>query len=332
MIRFDREAPGGGLDAYVQIKNGKAEIVFVIYLALQQPGLNRLPDQPIRDKLAVIDIRMYDEKGAEAARMRCKVGRPAEGDGGEPDLDGKPGFMAAADKKWNLTTHTLLIYPHLWNAADAPYLYEVRASVTEDHQITDTLEILCPIFSMSNIPQKGFFLNEKPFSLHAVRYHVDENWFQNLEGDLKILKDLGANCICPDRLPTERSFYAECLKKGMIVWQLTGDNEHLPVFCGDEKALLNPDRGKQESFYLYQSRFSRQNVLYICNPEKKPVPGGSTCVTVYSNQKRVALYLDGILHEFKESAPVFRFEDVPVKREQTVISAQAGEQYISVTL
>lgn len=340
MIRFDQEAPAGGLDVYVQPKNGKAEITFVLYLTELESGSEQHGKgqghlaEPQRDLellaesekagIAVINIKMFTENGEEAARM-CLEAETTE---------------TVACRKWTLTTRTLLIYPHLWNASEAPYLYEIKASITENHQITDTMEILCPICQMSYIPQKGFFLNDKPFTLHAVRYHVDRNWFQYLEKDLELLQELGANCICPDEFPAERSFYTECLKKGMIVWKTISKAEHLPSFCGDKKALLHPDRSKRESFYLYKACWSRQNVLYICDPgkitgsaaEKVPVSDGTTCVTVYSNQKRIALYVDGILHEFKESAPIFRFEDVPVKGEHTVISAQAGDRYLSVTL
>lgn len=350
MIRFDQEAPAGGLDVYVQLKNGKAEITFVMYLKEAEAGPEHPAGQQAKagqerptgqqaDGIALINIKMFNENGEEAARVCLKV--------------------EAAVAERPLTTRTLLIYPHLWNSTDAPHLYEIKATITEEHQISDTIEILCPICHMSNVLQKGFFLNEKPFTLHAVRYHVEQNWFQYLEEDLKLLRELGANCICPDHLPQERSFYAECLERGIIVWKLTGDAENLPVFCGEEKALLRPDRSRREAFYLYKACWSRQSVLYICNPWKTPdrslafggihvseesaVSGAgvipetvaTSCtisVTVYSNRKRIALYVNGILHEFKESAPIFRFEDVPVKGEHTVISAQAGDMYYSLTL
>lgn len=334
MIRFDREAPGGGLDVYVKLRNGKAEITFTVYLTEDgaedqmvnkaQPGIfsekssQQTPEtRQTLERSPVIDIEMYDEKDQEAARMRLKAAGGTE---------------ATVDSDWSLSTRTLLIYPHLWRGSDNPCLYRIKASITENQQIVDTLQITCPICSMSRIPEKGFYLNEKPLLLHAVRYQVEQTWPEYLDTDLELLQELGANCICPDHFPEDRTFYTKCLEKGIIVWKTPEGPDNLPLFCGNEHALLSPDRTKRhDRFYLYQACWSNRNVLHSCTPHLAQ-DYTNTSLTIYSNQKRVALYVDGILHEFKDSPPIFQFEDIPVRKAPTVITAQAGDHYLSLTI
>lgn len=309
MIIFDKEAPGGGVDAYSVIENGKAEVRFTIYLTQAARQDSALPSG--ESGASRVELTMYDPKGREAARMVLKA----------------EGVLPEA-----LTTRTLLIYPQLWQSVDSPLLYRVRALLLAGEEIADRKEFVYPICSMSSIGGKGFFLNDKPFTLHAVRYPVTSNWREYLEKDLDILLELGANCICPDRFVRDSMFYEMCLHKGLIIWKLAGGGDRLPLLWGDQKALLSHDRlRRKDLFYYYQACWSDRDVLHICSHARTPRPGTTASAVVYSNQKKVALYVNGILQEFKQSPPEFIFEDIPVKGEHTVISAQAGECFTSVT-
>jgi len=305
MIRFDKEAPGEGVDYYVTLQNAKAEIHFRIYLRDDS-------EESRTGKKTMVELYLRDEKGMEAARMSLKA-----------ELCGEA------------TARTLLIYPHLWDASEHYGLYHLRADIVSEGKITDTLEICCAVTEVRMIPENGLYVNGKPFALRGVQYDPKENWQTYLAQDLKIMRQLGANCICLEELPVESAFYRQCLESGIFIWKNAGKNRNIPFFIRGEEGLVSDDRKyRRDRFYYYQACWSRQEVLHVCTPSSvgKTTVGESAVVTVYSNQKRVALYVNGILHEFKESAPVFRFEDVPLRGEQTVITAQAGEHYSSVTI
>lgn len=307
MIRFDKEAPGGGVDAYTVIENGKAEIYFKVYL---------VESSAMED--CAVEITMFDPKGKEAARMRL---RP------------KRGLVSAEfSLTASLTTRTLLIYPQLWQSVTNPLLYRVKAHIISGETVLDAKEFLYPICSMRSIPGKGFLLNQKPFALQAVRYPVTKDWRKYLDKDLELLVELGANCICPDRFPRDNMFYEKCLEKGMIIWKLVADDLSIPRLWGGDTPLVSVDRlRRQDLFYYYQAIWSNREVLHICDHEKTPRPGTTASAVVYSNQKKVALYVNGILQEFKQTPPEFVFEDIAVKGEHTVVSVQAGECFASVT-
>lgn len=320
-MKFDREAPGGGLDISSFVENAKAEIFFTVYLISEQPEGEAWADS------GLVKITVYDEGGEEAACLWIPAGKKSAEYEGQKSAAGNSLIRTVSSR-------TLLIYPRLWRGQEAPYLYHITAELLYDEgQTQDTLELYYPICSMRQIPGKGFYLNEKEFPLRAVHYPVSKYWQRELEQDLETLKELGANCICPDRLVGEKRFYELCLKKGMLVWKETeGSSGEIPLFCGEKGALLSRDRRRRNDiFYYYQACWSSRNVLHICRSPKQLRHGGLIDVLVYSNQKKVALYVDGILQEFKQSAPSFLFEDIPVKRENVVISVQAGECFTSVT-
>lgn len=335
MIVFDKEAPGGGVDAYTVLENGKAEIHFTVYLveggvedsgavkggavedSVTQEGKPK--EREIEALCSVtVEITMFDPKGKETARMRLQ---PMRGETLAKSLSTEP-----------LTTRTLLIYPQLWQSVANPLLYRVKACISAGDTVMDTKEFPYPICSMRSIPDKGFFLNQKSFTLHAVQYSLTKDWRKFLDKDLDILVELGANCLCPDRFPKDSMFYEKCLEKGLIVWKLVSEQPSIPRLWGGDKPLVSADRlRRQDLFYYYQACWSNREVLHICNHEKMPRPGTMASAVVYSNQKKVALYVNGVLQEFKQTPPVCVFEDIVVKGEHMVVSAQAGECFASVT-
>lgn len=111
--------------------------------------------------------------------------------------------------------------------------------------------------------------------------------------------------------------------------------------------VLYENKGRTDLFYYYKACWSRIPFVHICNVQRGNVYSHiektdneqrfesaeeTITVTVYSNQKKVALYVDGYLFEYKQGPPDFKFEDISLKRCQTVFTAQAGECSISATV
>ena len=310
-MRFDRQALGNGLTVYSKVQNGKAEVEITAFLIKDSENTD---EAKIREALTV-EFLMEDREGRVVASA-CLFAREI------------------------CSVKTLLVYPHLWQGTEDPYLYRVRAFLLKGETVLDQVDAWHGIRSFGYQSVKGFCLNEKPFALHAVRYQLppqisgNDLYRSQLLKDMDVMLEVGINTLCPDAPSADEWFYWMCDRKGLIVWQETEQETNIVPFTGiDGAGLMAPDRNrKRDLFYYYKACWSRQPFIHICGHEDFRRSADTTNVRVYSNQKKAALYLDGVLFEFKESAPVFLFEDVPLKREITVISAQAGDCYAAVTI
>ena len=256
------------------------------------------------------------------------------------DGEGRVAAAACVTAMEICSVKSLLIYPHLWQGTGDPYLYKVTAVLLKGETILDRVETYHGVRSFSRQPIKGFCLNEKPFPLHAVRYEIPpqisgNDLYRNLLlRDLDTMLEMGANTVCPLGVSQDDCFYRLCEEKGLIVWQETEQEEMIPRLTGpDGEGVMSSDRSrKRDLFYYYKACWGKRPFVHLCGHEDYRRSGETTTVRVYSNQKKVALYVNGVLFEFKESAPEFLFEDVPLRYENTVISAQAGECYTAMTI
>ena len=171
-----------------------------------------------------------------------------------------------------------------------------------------------------------------------------------MKADLEQLDRMGVNAIRlegtgsgaeeQDRCEV-RSFYNLCRGRGF----LTGDrwirSEKLPVYRGLPgettcQALLAADgRTLTERYYYYQAKWSSEPVLYPALSTLHRQENGLVSLTIYSNQKKVVLYVDGVLFLFQSAAsgdPEFIFEDIPVAKLPLHLAAEAGNLSISLTV
>ena len=102
------------------------------------------------------------------------------------------------------------------------------------------------------------------------------------------------------------------------------------------EALLAADgRTLTERYYYYQAKWSSEPVLYPALPTLHRQENGLLSLTIYSNQKKVVLYVDGVLFLFQSAAsgdPEFIFEDIPVEKLPLHLAAEAGNLSISLTV
>ena len=81
----------------------------------------------------------------------------------------------------------------------------------------------------------------------------------------------------------------------------------------NHKGLVTFDRKtKKDSFYLYKAWWSDEPFVHICGSRYVDRPEAVTKVKVYSNQSKVALYVNGKLVEEKTGKRVFEFK-VPLE-------------------
>jgi beta-galactosidase len=115
--------------------------------------------------------------------------------------------------------------PHLWNGRPDPYLYQAVVELrSKDGTVRDAVEQPLGLRSFSVDPDKGFFLNGKPYPLHGVNRHQDrpdKGWAiseADQEEDLRLVKELGCTVIRCAHYQHSDYFYSLCDRAGILVW------------------------------------------------------------------------------------------------------------------
>lgn len=264
----------------------------------------------------------------------------------------------------------LLLRPHLWDGMRDSYVYRVRAQgrfgaaehgeKADANAIDEVTKVYwqqeLAIYDVRVIDKKGIFLNEKEFLPHEAAYRLPPQISdagtreEQMKKDLERLARMGVNVIRLEGTGTGaegvncsevRTFYSLCRKRGFLTGDLWIRPENLPVYRGLPgettcQALLAADgRTLTERYYYYQAKWSSEPVLYPVLSTLHRQENGLLSLTIYSNQKKVVLYVDGLLFLFQTATsgdPEFIFEDIPVEKLPLHLAVEAGNLSISLTV
>ena len=296
---------------------------------------------------AYLEFALPEKIGRLLSALQIEIWEEAEG--------GRLVFHGEYDPEEADCMTALLLRPHLWDGMRDPYVYLLKAQGR-----FGTVEVFwrqeLAIYDVRVVDKKGIFLNEKEFLPHEVAYRLPPQISdagtreEQMRRDLDRLARMGVNTIRlegtgygteeQDRCEV-RAFYNLCRGRGF----LTGDRwirpEILPVYRGlpgetTTEALLEADgRTLTERYYYYQAKWSSEPVLYPALSTLHRQENGLVSLTIYSNQKKVVLYVDGVLFLFQSAAsgdPEFIFEDIPVAKLPLHLAAEAGNLSISLTV
>ena len=89
-------------------------------------------------------------------------------------------------------------------------------------------------------------------------------------------------------------------------------------------------RIKKDAFYVYKAYWSKAPFVHLCGSRYTDRAEDVTEIKVYSNQKKVSLFVDGAEKETKEGARIFRFR-VPITGTHT-IRAVSGDCTDEITV
>jgi len=312
-------APGGGVEAVCRFENGKAYLEWKMYFDEE-----RMPVQS--GEQAIVRICLTDSQGNVAWEgiQTLQEEEPLEG---------------------------ILLQPNLWKPAKDPYLYSMEAVLTgKDGRCLDRVCGRLPLRNIQCVGNRGqreLLLNGETFVPRAVRYSLPQGaagagWQRLVLEDLRLLIELGSNCICMEEESGElfSQFCGLCDRFGFLtavkentstdMW-VCGWNREIPVTCGKDIPVF---RGTENCFfvwdspqptslfYRYKARWSRKPFIYLDPESVKKLRGGCYTVTCYSSCSRVALYTDGTLFEFQRGEGEFVFRDIPAGSPSIMLTAE----------
>lgn len=338
-MEFDREGPEGGMEIYTSLQNGKVLLECKVYLretAAEEP----------------IDCQTFT---GEESGFRQTLGQkgPYFLEIRVWDREDHPVLYCRRSLEQEEPARGLLIHPHLWQGTADPYLYRICVTLTgTDDEAADEMEDFFALRTLREIPGKGWRLNDEPFEIRPVAYAIpassgpDGSREVRIRRDLELMRRMGANTVCPIEGGPDREFCRLCDEAGLVVWLCNREQRNqeqpnpkencksmdMPVFYGTQDSLLSlQNRFPTDLYYFYQARWSREPFVYISAESLRYQKNGNAEVTVYSNEKKAALYVEGILFEFQSDGPDFRFQDIPVKKLPLLLTAEAGERCMSLT-
>ncbi len=309
-MEFDKGTPGEGMEIYTEIENGKAllEISFFIKSEVQK------------------------ESNAQKIYFRLM------------DQEGNPVLELWHSLQSEELARGILLHPHLWKGASDPYLYRAEAYLVQEiggeKQVQDVLSQEIPLCRLEQSPGKGFRLNGEAFAPKAVGYCMETSFGGQWEQDLQRVLEVGANAVFLAEGTPDRKFYELCCKKGLLLWgggRKAFLRQGVPLLYADDNrknfAALFTKEGKfpTELFYYYKAMWSEKPFVYLCGDSFCAEGNGSFRMTAYSNQKKVAFYVEGILFEFQSGGPEFIFQNISVKGFPAAFTAEAGGCSMSVT-
>lgn len=115
--------------------------------------------------------------------------------------------------------------PHLWNGVEDPYQYKAVVELqSQDEVVVDHNEVLLGLRSYYIDPDKGFFLNGKPYRLRGVSKHQDrkdKGWAitkSDIEEDIALINEIGANAIRCAHYQHSDYLMELCDRYGIFVW------------------------------------------------------------------------------------------------------------------
>lgn len=297
-MRFNRKAPGQGVEAVCRLESGRATIEWSFsFLKEEQENAGN-----------ILTLTMRDQAGETV--LLC---------------------MQEAEEEELLVSN--LLHPHLWSC-QTPYLYVVEAALQDSKgKETDSLRRQLPLREICYHSRRGWLLNGAEFVLKAVEYAVPQHTSQAekqrlvLE-DLCLLKKMGANCI-----HTEPSLRKLCERLGFLIWDqnMAAVEKELPCLTGEGNGRLSL-RQAGSLFYQYKAKWSDEPFVYIAPDSIAILPSGNLKVAVYSNCCRVVLYSDGVLFEFQSGNGEFVFQEVPAKGPCIMLSAEGDDCSMSLSL
>lgn len=121
-------------------------------------------------------------------------------------------------------TNLTLDNPHLWNGLKDPYLYSCSVILKRNGKEIDRRNENIGFRYFHIDPEKGFFLNGKPYYINGVNCHEDraERASAYRQGDFKedldLIQEMGCTAVRLCHYPQDKHMHNLMDKRGLIAW------------------------------------------------------------------------------------------------------------------
>lgn len=114
--------------------------------------------------------------------------------------------------------------PVLWDAKRNPYLYTVSVELYNGDKLVDKVIEQTGFRYFSVDPNRGFFLNGKPYDIHGFCRHEDVEGKgsallpEDYDKDMELIKEVGATGMRLTHYPHAKRMHDLCDRNGIILW------------------------------------------------------------------------------------------------------------------
>jgi beta-galactosidase len=161
----------------------------------------------------------------------------------------------------NVVASTTISRPHLWDAARDPYVYHVHVQVEQGPNVVDMVKQPLGFRSFSIDPDKGFFLNGRPYDLHGTAFHQDginRGWAAGQaerEKNFALLKEVGATALRLSHYEHADQTYDLADKDGIVLWT------EIPLINNITESPEFYENAKQQFTELVHQRYNHPSVI-----------------------------------------------------------------------
>ena len=186
------------------------------------PGVTWLQTN-VTETQAVIDVTAQISNGTRQKQPLTLVASVLDADGNQV-ADSSQQIALAPNVTAPYWLRVTVPHPHLWNGRQDPYLYKAVIELRSGDNVVDSVEQPLGLRFYSVDPDKGFFLNGKPYHLHGVNRHQDQfnkGWAiseADMDEDMRLIKEIGATVVRCAHYQHSDYFYSLCDKAGILVW------------------------------------------------------------------------------------------------------------------
>ena len=193
------------------------------------PGIHVISEVDLAHRTAAVQVDVQTEGVADGETVELRIF-------GADDEDSQHAGGAAcqtvrAAVRDNHARGSFHLDPvRLWEGLADPYLYTAEAVLISEGEAGDEESVLDAVGTRFGVrsfrvdPEKGFFLNGRPYPLRGVSRHQDRLGVGNaitpamMEEDMTVIRDIGANSLRLAHYQQAQAFYDLCDENGILVW------------------------------------------------------------------------------------------------------------------
>ena len=186
------------------------------------PGVAWLQTSVSR-KQAILDVTAQISNGTRKRQPLTYVATVLDADG-KTIASSAQSIVLESNVTVPFPLRVVVKHPHLWNGRKDPYLYKAVVELRSDSGVVDSVVQPLGLRFYRVDPDKGFFLNGKPYHLHGTDRHQDrpdKGWAiseADQDEDIALLKELGATVVRCSHYQYSDYFYSQCDCAGILAW------------------------------------------------------------------------------------------------------------------